>query len=610
MSVSSSTLAGLTPPRPPGLVLRAAPAGRECWLRFESPVAVLEARQATEVRPLLRQLEAATERGLFAAGFLTYEAASAFDPAFVTRPRRRLPLAWFALFERTESVDAPPRPGGPFRLTRWRPSVAPDEYRRGVETIRRWIARGDTYQVNYTFRLQARLSGDPWSLFSRLWRAQRGCWAAFVDTGEQILCSVSPELFFRLSGDQIVTRPMKGTAPRGHTSAQDERRAVELEHSTKNRAENLMIVDMVRNDLGRIAHPGSVRVPRLFELEKYDSLYQLTSTVVARTDASLEEIFGALFPCASITGAPKIRTMELIRDLENDPREIYTGAIGWAGPSRQACFNVAIRTAQIDRASGTAIYGTGGGIVWDSEAGEEYRECRTKALILTQKRPEFSLLETLRWEPDSDFVLLRRHLDRIEASARYFDLPCHRRRIEQALRERAERFPPGPHQLRLLLHAEGGFEIEAAPLEPGSKTWRVALAREPVDRSDRLLYHKTTYRHLYESARLGHPDLDDVILWNRDGQLTESTVANLVLMIDGQWLTPPVRCGLLPGTLRAQLLSEGQIRERVLPRAALARADAIYLINSLRGWIPARLDDSAPRVEEPAPSETLAGESP
>lgn len=596
----------------PGLVVlrETAEGGRSRWLRFQHPVSVLQAEGLEQVPNSLAAVESATEEGLYAAGFLTYEAAPAFDPAFVTRQRGSLPLVWFGLFETVEEIDLDPQEqGGIFTLSDWQPSVGVEQYREAVDQIRQWIARGDTYQVNYTFRLWANFDGDPWGFFHALCRVQRAGYCAYVDIGRHVLCSASPELFFSLSASRILARPMKGTAPRGLTLEEDDRQASWLKRSQKNRAENVMVVDMVRNDLGRIAHPGTVRVTGLFDIERYDSLYQMTSTVEARADAPLGQIFRALFPCASITGAPKVRTMELITELEGEPRGIYTGAIGFVGPERQAQFNVAIRTVHIDRRSGWAEYGTGGGIVWDSVAEEEYRECASKSLVLTERRPEFSLLETLLWMPDQGYQLLERHVERLAASAHYFDFPVDLEYLSRRLAVLASTLPPEPHRVRLLLSPRGGVRLEAEPEKGRKRAWRVALAKEPIDRSNRFLFHKTTFRQIYDQAHADFLEYDDVLLWNLEGELTESTLANLVVRMGHELLTPPVECGLLPGTLRAELLARGWIRERKMLKEKLAAADAIYLINSVRGWIPVTLEVGT-RPQPPVGTTTKANSKP
>jgi len=622
------------------------------WWRFSRPAAVLRAARPEEVPGLLGEVEAAARGGLWAVGLVAYEAAGAFDPAQVTRsPAPSVPAAWFALFEEPEAAAPPivspgaPRgsSGGPATLAA---SVSDEEYLRGVDAIREAIARGDTYQANWTYRLWGSLGAgaegtplDSLELFARLCARQDAPYAAFLDLGGGgAVCSVSPELFFRRRGRRLLCRPMKGTAPRGRSAEEDRRLAGALRRSAKERAENLMIVDMVRNDLGRIARPGSVRVSRLFELERYATVHQMTSTVEAESDASLTEVFGALFPCASVTGAPRVRTMEILAGLESTPRGVYTGAIGYVAPGGAARFSVAIRTAWVgatgpgDRSGARLEYGTGGGIVWDSDPARELAETRIKARVLIEAlaeplierpgrtapatpaavsrvpgaearpRPVFELLETLLWRPGTGFVLLERHLARLAASADHFGFPVSLERVRGRLVELgAELEATARHlRVRLLVGPAGEVSLEALPLEPTHRPWTVALAAEPIDRKDPFLRHKTTRREVYERplerarARAPRedpeaPPPDDVLLWNREGELTESTVANLVVRLDGRLLTPPATSGLLPGTLRAELLARGRIEERIVRVEDLGRAEAVYLINSLRGWLPARL---------------------
>jgi para-aminobenzoate synthetase/4-amino-4-deoxychorismate lyase len=357
-----------------------------------------------------------------------------------------------------------------------------------------------------------------------------------------------------------------------------------------------MIVDMIRNDLGRIAQPGSVNVTDLFSIERYRTLFQMTSTVTATSTASLRDTFAALFPCASITGAPKVRTMQIIRELETSPRGIYTGCIGLVRPGGDACFNVAIRTVHLDRNTGTATYGTGGGIVWDSDPDEEYRECAIKSLILNEPPPTLSLLETLRWDPGTGYRLLQRHLRRLTYSAAYFDIPADVFHIQATLEACAVDFTV-PHRVRLLIDQQGhptteSFSLEDTPLretpDDALAPWRVTLARQPVQSRDRFLHHKTTRRAVYDEARI--EGYDDVLLYNERGELTESTFCNLVVRFGDDWVTPPTSCGLLAGTYRAELLEGGRIGERVVHRSELPDADEVYLINSVRGWMPAAME--------------------
>ncbi|PLY00540.1 MAG: aminodeoxychorismate synthase, component I, partial [Desulfuromonas sp.] len=355
--------------------------------------------------------------------------------------------------------------------------------------------------------------------------------------------------------------------------------------SEKDRAENVMILDMIRNDLGRLPG-GPVQTTDTFSIEKYQTLWQMTSTAETITEASICEIFRALFPCASITGAPKVQTMKLIRDLERQPRRIYTGAIGLISPGRQARFSVAIRTALIDRERQSVEYGVGAGITWNSDPAAEYRECLLKARILSQPQPEFRLLETLLWEPEEGYALQGEHLGRLAASANYFDIPLRQEKIGTQLDKVAAALSPKPHKVRLLVAQNGEIETEAAPLElPETATpLRVALAHEPVDSADPFLYHKTTRREVYESALRNHPDVDEVLLWNERGELTEACNCNLVVEKNGELFTPPVHSGLLSGTLRACLLQEGKIREQKLRKDELEACDKLWLINSVRGW--------------------------
>ncbi len=380
---------------------------------------------------------------------------------------------------------------------------------------------------------------------------------------------------------------MKGTAARGMTLAEDLRNAACLYDSEKNRAENVMIVDMIRNDLGRIARTGSVKVPRLFDIEKYSTVWQMTSTVEALTKASFPEILRALFPCASITGAPKVKTMEIIAAIETTPRNIYTGAIGFVSPDRRAQFSVAIRTILIDKFASKAEYGVGGGIVWDSTAAEEYEECLNKAkIILDPPSPRpFQLLETLLWTPDEGYFLLTRHLERLRESALYFDYPYDEALIRKTLDEKVEELPSGPYRVRLLLSRNGEVECSSVPLGlPDDRLLLVRLARQAVYSRDPFLYHKTTQRNLYEKAQASFRDADDVLLYNEAGEVTESCIANVVILRNGRLVTPPVRCGLLNGTYRAELLDRGEITEDTVTLLELKRAEKIFLINSVRKW--------------------------
>lgn len=560
---------------------------QESWLYFRQPARLVIAWQASQVIPALQQIEQEVEQGgRHAAGFLAYEAAPAFDPAFQVYPLpgRPFPLLWFGIFDPPECLPRQALPGEPSRLPgEWLADITEHAYRRSIRKIKSYIAHGETYQVNFTYRLHTACPESAWGVFTSLVGDAPPPFAGYLETGGWAIGSLSPELFFSLDGNQITSRPMKGTAPRGLTTADDRRQAAWLKRSAKNRAENVMIVDMVRNDLGRIAQTGSVQVPRLFEVEKYPTVWQMTSTVQAETHASLAEIFGALFPPASITGAPKIRTMQLIHTLESSPRRIYTGTLGYYAPGRQACFNVAIRTLLVDQAARLAEYGVGGGIVWDSQPAEEWRETQTKARALAEPARPFELLETLRWTPGEGWYLLNGHLRRLAQSAEYFDYPLDLAGLRAGLDDLAASFGSQPQRVRLQLNRAGELTLEGQPLLPGGNPIQVCLAKEPIASRNRFLYHKTTRREIYTQALASRPGYADVLLWNERQELTESTIANLVVELDGRRYTPPVHCGLLAGVYRAWLLETGQVEERVLPLDELPRFHRIFLVNSVRG---------------------------
>ncbi|WP_161629973.1 chorismate-binding protein [Desulfogranum mediterraneum] len=559
------------------------------WLHFQQPRKILVAQRLEEVVPLLRRLEELTARhGWAAAGWLSYEAAPACDPALPVQPDPSgFPLAWFLLCEPPAAMSAPGASCAiPFS---WSPSIEDQAYLAGVARIKELISRGDSYQVNYTYRLRAPLAPAHEHNLLALLRQEPPFYGGLISSRDWLISSGSPELFFTRQGRQLISRPMKGTAPRGRDAAEDQELAAGLRASLKNRAENVMIVDMVRNDLGRIARPGSVRVKELFALERYPTLFQLTSTVEAESRSSLAEIFQATFPPASITGAPKTRTMEIISELEPQPRRIYTGTMGFVLPDGRAQFNVAIRTLLVDRERREAEYGLGSGIVWDSDPEEELAECRTKARICTPPTPAFALLETMLWTPGQGYSLLPEHLERLQRSAIYFDYPLDLAAIRAELQRLAASLGQRS-RVRLLLHRDGRIGCSATEIAPlaADHQARVTLAPTPIPAPDPWFVHKTTRRSFYEQARQACPDHDDVLLYNARGELTESTIANLLISMDNTLYTPPLSCGLLPGTARASLLARGRIRERVLPRELLEQGHPLYLVNSVRGIYRAR----------------------
>jgi para-aminobenzoate synthetase/4-amino-4-deoxychorismate lyase len=585
--------------------------GRGRSFRLTGPVGVLEARRADEVQGVIEAAEAAADRGLWVGGFVAYEAAAGLDPAASVRARgpdylfADLPLAWFALFEDLAAVPALAEPAAGTSAPHaaatpagspWRPSVDRAEYDAALATIRELIAAGESYQVNHTIRLRARIAGDERDFYRDLALAQRGGYAAYLDLGRFRVLSASPELFFRIQGDGVTTRPMKGTAPRGRWLAEDEQVAAALVASRKERAENAMIVDLLRNDLGRIARPGSVEVSNMFEAERYETVWQLTSTVSAELEPStpLVEVFRALFPSGSVTGAPKVRTMQIIRDLEDSPRGVYCGAIGYLSPpgsaEPRANFSVAIRTVVLDAETRLAEFGVGGAITFDSSPEREYEEVLAKARVLTAARPAFELFEALRHDAEEGFGHLPEHLERLGASARYFGFRFEPETAIAALKRAALEGGGGALRLRLTLARDGTIRTEVADMPPAAEgPVRVAIDDERMDPGDVWLFHKTTRRAPYERRRERRPDVDDVLLVNSRGEVTESTIANVAARIDGRWVTPPLDAGLLPGCYRAVLVREARLTERRVTIEELRTAPEIALVSSVRGWRPAIL---------------------
>jgi len=557
--------------------------------RFQERREEVAAWSIDEVTPALRTVQAWVDSGGYAAGFISYEAAPAFDGALVVREKLPdLPLLWFALFADRRELDALDSLGGsdaPYRLDAPDASIGPREYERKVGRILELIAAGDTYQVNFTFRLRGRFRGSSLALYADLARAQRSAFCAYLPMGRHTLVSASPELFFRRLGRAIELRPMKGTRPRGRWIEEDEALASELTRSPKDRAENLMIVDLLRNDVGRIAEFGSVAVPALFEIEHYPTVHQLTSTVTATLPPAthVTDLFRALFPSGSVTGAPKIRTSEIIAELEDSPRGPYTGAIGFLGPD-EAVFSVAIRTVLLDAYAGTFELGVGSGLTADSQTAEEYAESLGKGAFLHTRIPDFELLESLRLERPGGYTLLDRHLDRLLGSARYFGVPVDRHQVLAALDDVAAPLPAGAYKVRLLVSRKGAVRTEAESIAEETEPVRVRIGRVRVDERNPFLYHKTTHRPFHDRAHEEAPPAGDVILLNSRGELTETINSNLVVRLDGRLVTPPLEAGLLPGTLRRELLESGLVEPVVLTPDDLGRASEVYVVNSVRGW--------------------------
>lgn len=554
---------------------------------FRNPVRVVVARTVAEVPAAMAAVDEGLRGGLYAAGYVSYEAASAFDSALATQPPSALPLVCFGLFTSAEDA-APLQEDGLPAPTVWSPGLSAEDHARGVAAVREAIAAGDTYQINYTFRLHGTVDvAELDALYMHLARAAHVPYAAYLDIGDWRLLSLSPELFFRLDGARLVTRPMKGTAPRGRWAGEDAALRDALASSEKNRAENVMIVDLCRNDLSRVCEVGSVRATSLFDVEPYPTVWQMVSTVEGdlRPGTRLSDIFAAVFPAGSITGAPKSSSMRLIAELEHAPRGIYCGAIGFASPNGHAAFNVAIRTMAVNAATGAAGYGVGGGITWDSVAADEHAEAMNKAACLAV-RPPFGLIETMRLE-DGRLAREDRHLARLAESAKFLGFHCDLDQVRATLHSCVPAHLDGAWRVRLLLSATGEVSLEARQLEaPAVEPQPYVLASTPVDSRDRFLCHKTTRRDVYERHRAAQPDAFDVLLWNERQEVTEFTRGNVVVELEEKLWTPPRTSGLLAGVLRGELLDAGTIRERVVTVDDLARCTRVWFINSLRGWVP------------------------
>ena len=559
---------------------------------------MLVAERPDQVAGVLAEVERATDAGQWAFGYVAYEAAAGLDPGLAVHPPAAdgPPLAWFGLCD--EPVPVGPLDAEPERpwSAEWEPAWTPAGHASGVARIRDRIAAGDTYQCNLTVRMAGRVAGDPFGLYRALALGQRGAHNAYLDLGRFVVASASPELFFERRGDRVLLRPMKGTSRRGRHLREDAALAHRLSASAKERAENVMIVDLVRNDVARVAEVGSVEVPALFTVERYGTVLQLTSEVTARLrpGTGLGDLFRALFPCGSVTGAPKASSMAVLRALEDTPRGVYCGAIGLVGPPDapvRARFSVAIRTAVVDTASGEAVYGTGGGITWGSDAAAEHAEVLAKAAVLSSRPEEFELLETMRYEPQGGLRNEEGHLRRLADSAEHLgfalDLPAATAHLRTRLAG------CGAARVRLRLRRDGATAVDVEPLPaPSPGPVRLAIDGEPVDSGDLRLHHKTSRREPYDRRRRRRPDVDDVVLVNERGEVTEVTTATLAVRLDGRWWTPPQDSGCLPGVERARLLGLGVLEERVLTVMDLVAAEEVAVLSSLRGWRSARLVDA------------------
>jgi para-aminobenzoate synthetase/4-amino-4-deoxychorismate lyase len=588
---------------------------------FHRPVAHLACYPHDDPALFFEQVEAFLADGLYLAGWLGYEFGYLLEPSLARQIQSapHKPLAKLGVFRAPLAFDHNtgallhgPWPTPPsvenatdYRIANLRPNLTQADYTAALSKIKAYIESGDTYQVNFTLKLLFDFEGSPEALYQALRRNQSVSFGAYLRFGSQRILSFSPELFFKRTGEQCLVRPMKGTIQRGPYPAEDARLMQFLQADKKNRSENVMIVDLLRNDLGRVCTPGTVATRSLFDIETYETLHQMTSTITGHLPLAtkIESLFRALFPCGSVTGAPKIRTMEIIHELETGPRGVYTGAIGFIAPSGEATFNVPIRTIELN--GNTGEMGIGSGIIHESDPEQEWRECLLKGRFLSNPAPAFRLIETLLWQPDSGYWLLNEHLERLAASAAYFRYPCDQQEILTRLEKLSLDFAASPMRVRLTLAKDGQMELNASPCPaPATLTWpmpeivleelpRVIFSPESTEPSSPWLFHKTTLRELYDTERQRTlaTGYYEVLFTNIKGEVTEGSVTSIFIVQQGTLVTPPMECGLLPGVFRRYLLEHAPmpVREAILTRRDMEQAEAIFVGNSVRGLIRVRL---------------------
>lgn len=586
-------------------------------LLFKNPLRIYRCRTGRRIGLILERISEESKKH-WIAGYLSYEAAYWLEEKFAVNGGRRAPFCgdflWFGVYNEpyifnhstgrwNRPLTARSKPLVNTFLSGKIPSpeinrlISKRAYSSAVRRIRKFIAAGDVYQVNFTYDVSVSSPLQPWDLYKELRTNQPVPFGAFIKTRGAVVASFSPELFFLRQGERIHTRPMKGTAPRDRFSGEDDACASALANDPKNRSENIMIVDLLRNDLGRICTPGSVKVKQLFEVERHPTVYQMTSTVEGRLRrrTGFADTIRALFPCGSVTGAPKIRAIEIIRELEHGARGVYCGAIGYSSPygrpAPRQVFSVPIRTLQGNVVQKKWRYRVGSGVVWDSSPGEEWRECLDKCCFLTAKPADFMLFESMLFSKGK-FFYLRGHRQRLLDSARHFDFAVTGKLWDRTVRGIEKELTAargGPFKVRIFLDRNGALSWDQVPVIAG-KTQRKATVRlcsSPVDPRNPFLFHKTTIRPWYEKSmnKIRDNSLFDVIHLNTRGELTEGARSNVFIKTKGMLYTPPVKCGLLPGVLRGRLLKSGKCREKILRLEDLKKAKAVYCGNSVRGLV-------------------------
>ena len=554
---------------------------------FTDTIKELKTKDIKEVKHLLAEVEAYQNQGYYAVGYVSYEAAPAFETKFevIDGPLMSEYLLYFTIHE-TVQTEPIPLTYDPITLPKsWQELTSAEEYKAAIEHIHHHIRQGDTYQVNYTVQLQQNLTADPFAIYNRLVVEQNAHYNAFIQHDDVTIISISPELFFKKDGDRLTTRPMKGTTNRGLTTETDLKQAQWLAQDQKNRSENMMIVDLLRNDMNRISKIGSENVKRLCQVEQYSTVWQMTSTIETQLlpNSSLSDVFQALFPCGSITGAPKIATMEIINKVEKQPRGVYCGAIGILVPQGPSIFNVAIRTLQMEGTK--AVYGVGGGITWDSKWEAEYEETKQKAAVLYRQNPRFDLISTGRVH-QGKLLFLEEHMKRLQESSRYFDYPFNKEKVKKQVEDLCQSLDfDTDYRLKMSLAKDGELTFEHNQLTGLADDFcQARLVEQTYPLDSPYTYFKTSYR---PHISLGP---HEQIYYNQKKELLETSIGNLVLKIEDQLYTPPIRLGLLNGIYRQNLIANNQVTERVLTLDNLKQAQAIYGCNAVRGLYELKVD--------------------
>ena len=570
---------------------------------FSDPIKIVSIYKLEELRDAFLEIEDFISRGYYAAGFISYEAGFAFEDNLKDlNIGSGFPLLWFGIYKKPhtfthkEKTDLLPRATSTYNIRNLRPNISRKKYIQDIQKIKNFIRKGDTYQVNYTFKYKFDFRGSLLGFYEDLKAKQSVSYSALIKTQDHSILSFSPELFFRKNRDSIEVRPMKGTLDRGRNIEEDRHNTEMLEKSLKNRSENVMIVDLLRNDLGRISRAGSVKTKKLFEVEQYETLLQMISVVKSRLKekVSLYDLFKAIFPSGSVTGAPKINTMKIIDSLEKEPRRIYTGSIGFLTPSGDAVFNVAIRTALIDNKTKKGEMGIGSGIIIDSDAAKEFEECKLKANFITQKKKDFKLIETMLYQRAKGYFLLRLHLERLKSSAEYFNFKFNKECIIKKLKKLEKKLSNGSdYTIRVLLDRSGNIEARFSKID-GNIQSKVKFSNKRVSSKNPFLYHKSTNRGLYnkEHAKWKRRGYFDIIFRNEKNQVTEGAISNIIIKKGRFYYTPPVECGLLNGVYRKSLLRNEDfpsLKEKVLYKKDIYAASKIYMVNSVRGMIECKL---------------------